>query len=65
MSDELFKELLERSRDEKRGLTVYLSGQTLIGIVTRIIGEEAIELTSQQFHRAIVRLEKIEAMSVN
>ena len=62
---ELFKELIERSQNEKRGLTIYLQGQTIGGIVTRIIDDEAIELSSLQYHKAIVRLETVEAMLVN
>ena len=62
---ELFREIIERSQKEKRGLTIYFSGQKLIGIVKRIIEDEAIELVSQEYHLAIVRLDKIEAMSVN
>ena len=62
---ELFREIIERSQKEKRGVTIYFSGQKLIGIVKRIIEDEAIELVSQEYHLAIVRLDKIEAMSVN
>jgi hypothetical protein len=62
---ELFKELIERSQNEKRGLTIYLNGQTVVGIVTQIINEQAIELRSQQYHKAVVMLEEIEAMAVN
>jgi hypothetical protein len=62
---ELFKELIERSRDEKRGLTIYVNGQTIIGVVTEIINEQAIELRSQQYHKATVLIEAIEAMAVS
>ena len=62
---ELFKELIERSQNEKRGLTIYLNGQTIVGIATQIINEQAIELRSQQYHKAVVLLESIEAMTVS
>lgn len=62
---ELFRELIERSQNEKRGLTVYFGGQSIVGIVARVIGVEAIELRSQQYHQAIVLFEAVEAMSVN
>lgn len=61
----IFKELIERSQTEKRGLTVYFNGQTLTGIVRQTINDEALELVSQQFHKAVVRLDVIEAMTVN
>jgi hypothetical protein len=59
---ELFKELIERSQNEKRGLTIYLNGQAIVGIVTQIINEQALELRSQQYHKAVVLLESVEAM---
>jgi hypothetical protein len=62
---ELFKELIERSQNEKRGLTIYLNGQAIVGIVSQIINEQAVELRSQQYHKAVVMLESIEAIAVN
>ena len=62
---ELFKELIERSRDEKRGLTVYVNGNQIVGVVIGVINEQAIELRSQQFHKAVVLLETVDAMAVN
>jgi hypothetical protein len=62
---ELFKELIERSQNEKRGLTIYLNGQTIVGVVTQIIDEQAVELRSQQYHKAVVLLESIEGMAVS
>jgi hypothetical protein len=62
---ELFKELIECSQNEKRGLTIYLNGQAIVGIVSQIINEQAVELRSQQYHKAVVMLESIEAIAVN
>ncbi len=62
---ELFRELIERSQNEKRGLTIYFNGQQIVGIVTGIINEQAIELRSQQYHKAVVLLETVDAMAVN
>jgi len=42
-----------------------LNGQTVVGIVTAIIGGDAIELSSRQYHEAVVRFETVEAMTVN
>ena len=62
---ELFKELIELSQNEKRGLTIYFSGQSVAGVVKNIIGtEEAIELRNQTFSRIIIRLEAIEAVAI-
>jgi hypothetical protein len=61
---ELFKELFELSRNEKRGLTIFIKGQTVAGVVTEIIGTEAIVVRSQMYSRAIVRVESIDALAV-
>ncbi len=62
---ELFKELIETSEREKRGLTIFFGGQAIAGIVTQIIGTEAIEVRNQTYSRLIIRLEAIEAMAIN
>lgn len=61
---ELFKDLIELSQNEKRGLTVYFNGQSIVGVVTKVMGTEAVEMRSQMFSRIIVRLETIEAIAV-
>ncbi len=61
---EMFKELIEQSQAERRGLTVFINGQTLVGIVVKIDGAESIEMTSQTFRRIIVRVEAIDAIAV-
>jgi hypothetical protein len=61
---ELFKELFELSRNEKRGLTIFIKGQTVAGVVTEIIGTEAIVVRSQMYSRVIVRVESIDALAV-
>lgn len=62
---DLFKDLIETSMKEKRGLTIFLKGQTIAGIVTQIIGLQAIEVRNQTFSRIIVRLDAIEAMAIS
>jgi len=62
---ELFKELIETSLKEKRGLTIFIKGQTIAGIVTQIIGLEAIEVRNQTFSKVIIRLDAIDAMAIS
>lgn len=60
----LFKEMIEFSQNEKRGLTLFLNGQSIVGIVTNIIGTEAVVLRSQMFGKIIVRVEAIDAVAI-
>ena len=61
---ELFRELIELSQNEKRGLTIFFNGQSVAGLVTKIIGTEALEMRSQMFSKIIIRLETVEAVAV-
>ena len=58
-----FNELIEWSQTEKRGLTIFIKGQTVAGVVVKIIGGEAIEVRSQTYSRVVIRLDSIDAMA--
>jgi hypothetical protein len=62
---ELFKELIETSLKEKRGLTIFIKGQTIAGIVTQIIGLEAIEVRNQTYSKVIIRLDAVDAVAIS
>ena len=58
-----FFELIESSHKEKRSLTLFIKGQTVAGIVVKIIEGGTIELKSQTYSRVIVRLDAIDAVA--
>jgi hypothetical protein len=60
-----FRELLEMSLKEKKGLTFYVNGQTISGAVTRLIGDDAVEVKNREFGRIIIRLDRIDAVAAN
>jgi len=60
-----FKELLEMSLKEKKGLTFYVHGQVISGGVIRLIGEDAVEVKNREFGRIIIRLDRIDAVAAN
>jgi len=60
-----FSELIEWSANEKRGLTLYVNGQTVAGIVVKIGEDGTIELKSQTYSRIIVRLDSIDAIAAS
>lgn len=59
----LFNELIEWSQTEKRGLTIFIKGQTVAGVVVKIIGGDAIEVRSQTYSRVVIRLDSVDAMA--
>jgi len=50
---------------EKKGLTFYVKGQTISGVVVRVIGADAVEVRNQTFSRIIIRLDSIDALAIN
>ena len=61
---ESFRELLDRSEKEKKGLVFYVKGQTISGIVVKI-STDAVEVRNQTYSRIIIRLDSIDAVAMN
>ena len=61
----MFSDLFESSMKEKKGLTFYLKGQTIAGIVTKILSQHAIEVRNQTHSRIVIRIDCIDAIALN
>jgi hypothetical protein len=61
---EVFKEILTVSKDTKKGLTLFLDGNSIAGLVTNITEDGYVELRSQQYSRIVVRLDRISAIAL-
>lgn len=61
---EPFAELLEASLKDRKGVVVYLKGQAVAGRVTRLT-DNAVELTSREYTRIIIRREAIDGVAAN
>lgn len=59
-----FKALLEASHANRRGVTLFLNGQTVSGIVAACHDDGSIELTAQQYSRIIVLAERIDGAAM-
>jgi hypothetical protein len=59
-----FQEFFEKSLSEKKGITLYVGGQTISGGVTRI-GTDVVELRSQEFSRIVVRVDRIDGIAAH
>jgi hypothetical protein len=62
--NDAMKEILEASQNEKKGITLYVKGQSLVGVVTKIAGE-MVELRSREFSRIVVRMEAIDGAAMS
>ena len=48
----------------KRGVTLYVNGQTIGGAITKIEPGKYVELRSQEFGRIVVRWDSIDAIAI-
>ncbi|HEY2988142.1 MAG TPA: hypothetical protein VGL11_10480 [Candidatus Binatia bacterium] len=60
-----FQELFDRSLKEKKGLNLYVSGQTIGAVFVKLVGSEAVEVRNQTYGRIIIRLDSIDAVAIN
>ena len=58
-----FGELFEISRAEKKGLTFYIGGQTVPGIVTKV-NPDTVEVRNQSHSRVVIRLDRVDAVAL-
>jgi hypothetical protein len=58
------EQALAAAQQDKRGVTLYVNGQTLGGAVTRIEPGQWVELRSQQFGRIVIRLDRIDGVAM-
>jgi hypothetical protein len=60
-----YQELFGVSQKEKRGLMFYVKGQSIGGAVTKVIGNDAVEIRNQTHGRIIIRLDQVDAVAIN
>jgi len=57
--------LLRSSQAEKKGLTFYVNGQAIPGLVTHAAGDGTVEVRNQEYGRIIIRLDRVDAVAQN
>jgi hypothetical protein len=60
----MLRSLLEASQNEKKGVNLYVRGQAIPGIVTKI-DDNVVELRSREFSRIVVRIDSIDAAAMS
>ena len=61
--NDTMRELLEVSLNEKKGVMLYVKGQSIPGTVTKIAGD-IVELRNREYSRIVVRIEAIDAAAM-
>ncbi len=60
----MFQSILEASQNEKKGITLYVNGQAIAGLVTKV-NADSVEMRSGEFSRILVRLDAISAAALS
>lgn len=60
-----FVELLRISQEQKKGLTFYIEGQTIGGLVVKAAGDGTVEVRNQECGRILIKLEDVSAIAMN
>lgn len=61
----MFKDLFELSQKEGKGLMFYINGQCLGGSVTAVLGDDLVEVQSQEYDRILIRVAAIDAVAMS
>ena len=59
-----FRELLFQSKNENRGLTFYVNGQEIAGLVLEIVDEELVIVSNQMHDRILIKFTSIDAVAL-
>jgi hypothetical protein len=62
--NDTMRELLEASQNDKKGLMLYVKGQSIAGIVVKIAAD-VVELRSREYSRIAVRIDSIDAAAIS
>ena len=57
------RELLEASQNDKKGITLYVKGQSIAGVVVKITAD-TIELRSREYSRIAVRIDSVDGAAM-
>ena len=58
------QEILQASQNDKKGVSVYVKGQAIAGIVVKIAGD-IVELRSREFSRIVIKMDAIDAVAMS
>jgi hypothetical protein len=59
------EEVLNQSLAQKKGLAIYIGGQTINAIFVKRIDDGTIEVRNQQFGRILIRIDRIDAIAIS
>lgn len=65
MTAKMFTEIIDLSMRDKKGLTFFVKGKEIGGLVLRLIDDgQAVEAKSQQYGKIVIRLDSVDAIAM-
>ncbi len=61
--NDMLRSILEASQNEKKGVTLYVKGQSIPGIVLKVEAD-LVELRSREYSRIVVRIDSIDGAAM-
>lgn len=61
-AQQAIEKALQAAQQDKKGITLHVSGQSVGGAVVRVEPGQVVELKSQQHGRIVVRIDRIDAV---
>ena len=58
------REIFEASQKDKKGVMLYVKGQSIAGVVVSV-GGDSLELRSREYSRIIVKIDAIDAVAMS
>ena len=62
--NDTMRELLEASEKDKKGVMLWVKGQTIPGIVTKI-SDVTVEMRSREYSRIVVKMDAVDAVAMS
>ena len=59
----MFQQILEASQNEKKGVTLYVKGHQIGGVVVKL-SADTVEMRSREYSRIVVRVDAIDAAAL-
>jgi hypothetical protein len=59
----IIEDTLKSAQEAKRGVVLFVTGQSVAGAVVRVEAGQWVELRSQQYARIVVRLDRIDGVA--
>ncbi len=60
----MFRQILEASMNDKKGVQLYVRGQAIPGVVTKL-NADSVELRSREYSKIVVKLDSIDAAALS